>query len=110
MEKVKHTPGPWEAGVNIKAEEHASNELVVRPKGEFPHGAWIADCGRSNDKEQRANACLIAAAPEILSALKMAMLWLRGDKYRFSDDESERLAWEEFMKSIYKAIEKAEGR
>lgn len=64
---AQHTPGPWEAGPNPKG--ICSNEYVVRPAGEFPHGRWVADCGMG-DEESVANARLIAAAPEMLAALK----------------------------------------
>lgn len=65
---LKHTPGPWESGLNPKG--GYSNGVVVRPAGEFPHGLWIADCGCDADDERIANAKLIAAAPEMLLALK----------------------------------------
>ncbi|PWC57820.1 hypothetical protein TSH7_25070 [Azospirillum sp. TSH7] len=64
---LKHTSGPWEAGHNDKG--GYSNSMVVRPKGEFPHGLWIADCGCGDD-ESRANARLIAAAPDLLKVLQ----------------------------------------
>ena len=59
-----HTRGPWEAGENPKGVY--TNEVVVRPRGEFPHGIWVADCGPSSDKEVWANARLIAAAPDLV--------------------------------------------
>lgn len=67
-----HTPGPWEAGRNPKWDAGRSNGWVVRPAGEFPHGRWIADCGYPGEPEREANARLIAAAPEMLEALKAA--------------------------------------
>ena len=66
----KHTTGPWEAGINPKWILGGSNFHVVRPKEEFPHGLWVADCGRPGDDEAEANARLIAAAPDLLRALK----------------------------------------
>jgi hypothetical protein len=62
MSVTNWTPGPWEYGVNSQG--YFSNEVVIRPKGQFPHGLWIADCGSRADKERNANACLIAAAPD----------------------------------------------
>ena len=64
---TKHTPGPWEWG-DLPGGRF-TNELVVRPAGEFPHGEWIADVGSRYDDERRANAALIAAAPDLLAAL-----------------------------------------
>jgi len=65
----------WEWGVNPKAAMGAANEIVVRPVGEFPHGAWIADCGRIGEAEER--AALIAQAPELAHRLSMASAALR---------------------------------
>lgn len=89
----KHTPGPWEAGPNPRG--ICSNEYVVRPAGEFPHGAWVADCGMGDD-ESIANAHLIAAAPEMLEALKSALGWMVQD----SDD----------YRRVVAVIAKAENR
>ena len=72
MSEAKHTPGPWEFGPNHSSTGLAG-QLVVRPAGEFPHGEWVADVGSMYDDHREANASLIAAAPELLEALK---LWL----------------------------------
>jgi hypothetical protein len=65
------TPGPWEAGPNPQG--LYSNDWVVRPAGEFPHGEWIADVGAgTTDATRRANARLIAAAPEMYMELHEA--------------------------------------
>jgi hypothetical protein len=69
--KNEYTPGPWESGRNPKG--ISSNEIVVRPAGQFPYGEWIADCGSATDKRAIANARLIAAAPELLDALTQAV-------------------------------------
>lgn len=42
--------GPWDWGANPAAKPGAANEVVVRPAGEFPHGLWIADVGRTCDR------------------------------------------------------------
>lgn len=60
----------WEYGENPMAAPGASNGIVVRPAGEFPHGGWVADCGRIGDEQAFKNARLIAAAPMLLAALK----------------------------------------
>jgi len=69
--KNEYTLGPWESGRNPTGT--SSNEIVVRPAGQFPHGEWIADCGSATDKRAVANARLIAAAPELLDALTQAV-------------------------------------
>lgn len=92
----KHTAGPWESGLNQKG--GYSNSVVVRPAGEFPHGLWIADCGNDADGERIANARLIAAAPDMLDALKGILSNPGG---RCSADQ-----WQAGLR----AIAKAEGR
>jgi len=82
MIKFKHTPGPWE--VNIYNGHH-----VISPK----NGRTIASCNIPNHK---ANAHLIAAAPEMLEAL--IEIW----KYHLENREA--MPWE--IKAI---IEKATG-
>ena len=69
MSEAKHTPGPWEFGPSHSSTGLAG-QLVVRPAGEFPHGEWVADVGSMYDDHRVANARLIAAAPELLEALK----------------------------------------
>lgn len=73
MSKASHTPGPWRFD-----EEH--NEIVGRPewgcirfrvKGEWSVASVETDCG--SDAEVEANARLIAAAPELLDALRSAV-------------------------------------
>jgi hypothetical protein len=68
MSKAKHTPGPWRisgaaegAGLTIEAKR---NTLI----------AFVRDSQHPltdlNEHEASANACLIAAAPEILEILR----------------------------------------
>ena len=61
----------WEAGINpaYNIESGKPNYYVVRPKGEYPHGLWIADCGRFGDEEARHNCKLIAKAPTMINEL-----------------------------------------
>jgi hypothetical protein len=60
--KPKHTPGPWKPG---------KDGLV---NGD---GIRVADCGWDVEGEEReANAQLIAAAPDLLEALKTAVAFI----------------------------------
>ncbi len=63
-QKTKHTPGPWIADMR-----HGSGNPVVTTE----NGWWIAEtCGPiDNRAEREANAYLIAAALEMLAALKL---------------------------------------
>ena len=60
------TDQTWEYGENPNG--MYTNEIVVRPEGEFPHGLWVADCG-PNTPENVSKARLIAAAPEMKRAI-----------------------------------------
>ena len=60
MKDAKHTPGPWQIGY----------------PGVKSQGNYIADCDVSYvfpDDEKRANARLIAAAPDLLAALERCL-------------------------------------
>jgi len=100
---TKHTPGPW-----IVEECHnidGSKFLTINGQG--PYGAWLADIqgglinGHPADVTEKhlANARLIAAAPELLAALKE----LLADKYLADPINAERMA------KTRAAIAKAEG-
>lgn len=84
MNTNAHTPGPWTAdehrdGLDIRpALGSPADAAKIRPCiGYVPKvrfdGAG-ADCGQTPD-EQRANARLIAAAPELLAALEAVMVF-----------------------------------
>lgn len=56
-----HTPGPWYAdGDHVVKHDYAQDIICVPPRG---------DAYRRPYEEARANACLIAAAPDLLAAL-----------------------------------------
>lgn len=60
MNKPKFTPGPWRAGLSI----YKSQAIVVADKG-----GQIADVFAYEEEQAKANAALIAAAPEMYEAL-----------------------------------------
>ena len=59
-----HTPGPWVIEPHADDAEHLSITAMAQD--------WIADCNLGDHRldENEANACLIAAAPDLLAALK----------------------------------------
>ena len=59
MNKAKHTPGPWKA----------TEKTVTAPETEDRLGLDVRIYG-GNGKDNRANARLIAAAPDLLEALQ----------------------------------------
>jgi len=92
----KHTPGPW-----AMDEDKYGEEIDVYPlkDGPPPMGRWAEICtvkDYESQDEMRANARLIAAAPDLLEALKLACELL---EYGGFD-----------MEKFHAAIAKAEGR
>jgi hypothetical protein len=109
-ETIKHTPGPWHiADDGWFTEVYGADGYQIVDAGQGPHllethdgneGHWATTPGayvEREELEERANACLIAAAPDLLAMLKVAQLWLDVDG-RFD------------MQGINAAIAKAEGR
>lgn len=71
-EQVKHTPGPWQQHDNVYPYGPSYAATVWGPEG--PGHGLIADCRQSLLMyEAVANARLIAAAPELLAAIKRLM-------------------------------------
>lgn len=67
-ERTKHTPGPWEV------ENRFSCHSYVKAGARI---LFQTECNREHageSEESKANARLIAAAPEMLSALKASLL------------------------------------
>lgn len=66
---ASHTPGPWEAIGNLV------RSPMYQPEG-LPKGIQVAECRdgyfRPHTEEAKANARLIAAAPELLQILREA--------------------------------------
>ncbi len=79
-----HTPGPWRAWDRI---EHRGGILITNEQGNIGVCRVIDVQGSINDRTPdtekldadicRANACLIAAAPDLLAACKAAQLAFR---------------------------------
>jgi len=95
-EQTRHTPGPWDV--------HGDHATLVGPRNgkqmlaEAKHGHIVTECALTIGEAQ-ANARLIAAAPELLEALK-AML---------NGGIDTGLTWEETCNQAAAAIAKAEG-
>ena len=122
MSANKHTPGPWEAVGNLV------RSPMVQPQG-LSKGVQIAECRDayflSHTEESKANAHLIAAAPELLEALSKLLnevdgligesagvvgLHLNGDIAPWSDlEEGGRFERLSSMSKARAAIAKATG-
>lgn len=68
---MSHTKGPW--NLVWWGNEQYPFPLSVLADND---GAWVS---RGGEVSSEANARLIAAAPDLLEALKMAQLWLDTD-------------------------------
>lgn len=97
----KHTPGPW------RQFEHNGNVMVCAGPS---HLATVAIGGAMDESSDRANARLIAAAPELLDALRTILEY--AECY---DDAGPRAAgWQSAelradIEAARAAIAKAEG-
>ena len=87
--ETKHTPGPWRCGeqgaqgydsIRIHTGKPARNEAERRTE------LMICDVFGHSAAENRANARLIAAAPELLAALE-ELLVITADRLRYQGDE-----------------------
>lgn len=91
MSNIKHTPGPWESFV-IPSKHFESTEFTIQIRAEHPefpmYHRIVSNIGLYDysDNEREANAKLIAAAPELLEALKEAEYILREDNRTFEAD------------------------
>ena len=66
---TQHTPGPW---------IHYPDDNIISTNGGRKLLEWQARSQFVSTIERDANARLIAAAPELLAALKRAEEWLEG--------------------------------
>lgn len=99
--ETKHTPGSWQ----VINDEGSFSEIYI--EGErWSKGQSVAVCRATNDKERetaRANARLIASAPDLLAACKAALNGL----YSYRDIDGNCSAMSE-RDQLQTAIEKAE--
>lgn len=97
----KHTPGPW----TTDEQEHDAPYQNIKIKAGSHRTVctiWIDDAPvRDFNAEQTANASLIAAAPDLLDALKTAKWMLERD---YIDDQKMRV-----IEKCDAAIAKATG-
>jgi hypothetical protein len=98
MSEPKHTPGPWKIAT-------AMNRGVTFLFIFGPNQEEICVSGVSQEKiddQQKADANLISAAPDLLAACKLAHAYLEG-----GGTVSE---WPDVFAALLSAIEKAEGK
>ena len=117
MGEVKHTKGPWHAeNANGPTNEYATAGIGVWAQIKFDAAiddnsddpideAWICGIWGKLSEEEIANARLIAAAPDLLGALK---LFVRAEK--MARDGNPPQGADELIELGDAAIAKAEGR
>lgn len=117
MTDQKHTPGPWVLG---KPGRNAEDEHMCEVMTAYANGSdaksydLICECRKGSSvripvAEKIANARLIAAAPEMLEALREAEKELRG-LYKAIAPHGDFASRSEGISGIVAAIAKAEGR
>ena len=111
---MKHTPGPWKIEAKQKPTqkrnvyEHGETfRLIAKNKSVFGIATIDGPSNFNMQEELRANARLIAAAPDLLEACKSAFseLW---NLYQTTDDQSFQEDFE-ILTELKNAIEKAES-
>lgn len=112
-----HTPGPWAIdGVRVFAPAFDEQVEITRDDGTTAmHGRGLIALPYAPDGAHDANARLIAAAPDLLAALKRAVDTIRAFHGIGLNGPAEAGMWELYqqspeMKAINAAIAKAEGK
>lgn len=85
MSAAKHTPGPWKA---IEQGYDASAFYIYARNSSDMRSPMVAHIPRSTVQPMEANARLIAAAPELLSALLLARAELPIAAASWNEDEN----------------------
>jgi hypothetical protein len=96
---MTHTPGPWFSGSLFETEYEKVVSVGPFETDWHHYGDSIAEVFDANGNDAVSNACLIAAAPDLLEACEKALARFESEKM-FGPD---RVALEE-------AIKKAKGK
>lgn len=103
MKQSKHAPGPWVR--NMGALKDANGRVIEVAGLGMAHFS-----GDDKDEAAHANSDLIAAAPEMLAALKSLEYWFDTDQEILDEmSEDERRDNASKLEMIRAAIAKAEG-
>ena len=114
---MTHTPGPWNFARAVKPGANEENNHLIY-NGEKRHIAEVFQYQEHDFiielAEASANARLIAAAPELLEALKKAKgaiitLEINALGWSYTDDKQRYSLRDELLSNISKAIDNAEG-
>jgi|ERR1043166_3400052 hypothetical protein len=69
-DKSAHTPGPWKINTRFEVDRGDVAQIIQDSDSIPGEEQWICDVGMQHLEDCKANARLIAAAPELLAALK----------------------------------------
>lgn len=116
---TKHTPGPWHVTTSPRSGKGHGKAIVVHPhcqaKRDSVFGYVVAEIDgqyqdtREATPEARANAQLIAAAPDLLEALQWIIEFVQERPIWFNgpfDDSPENLWLQNAKEAIAKALGK----
>jgi hypothetical protein len=94
MHPIVHTPGPWRQGGVKELSPSGRCREIVADDGRIGlvYGTTDADC--------KANAQLIASAPELLEACRLVFLWMIGGQ---PGPHSDSIVLEQVRAAIHKA-------
>jgi hypothetical protein len=101
----KHTPGPWRLNENSNWKTNPFSITVSKPGVHSTTISNIPTRMTVPPQEQKANARLISAAPDLLEALKGASKAIR--EYR--SQGATHAYWDNVEEQVNAAIKKAEG-
>lgn len=106
MTQVKHTPGPWKVGmggsIRCAYTDSDGDDIIIGGIKNRSIQIGSAPFTTPSKKQQEANACLMAAAPEMYEALKKLNARLDGGIQN---------SWAKNLQDVIApAIAKAEGQ
>lgn len=107
---MSHTPGQWviwDKERELNPEFSTGLPMIVAPPSSTKYVETVDIATIHDDTDEYiANAHLVAAAPELLEALKQ-LEYLAPEKF---DDDEHETNWNSSIRNIRKVISKAEGK
>ena len=98
---MKHTPGPW---IITKSQRASLCEASIEISSK--NGRFICDMGDYPNEADKANALLIASAPDLLTVAKSCLAYfeyMKAQNSNFTPDKK-------WLKPLKVAITRAEGK
>jgi hypothetical protein len=102
-----HTPGPWEVREDFTPSEYGTVEVYKEDGNKWIASALGTHVGPSTKEEVKANAYLIAAAPDLFEALRLALPYIQ-DAYEYAFPDADHN--ENVLTIAREALAKANGQ